>query len=87
MRPPPTRKARLRRAGGGCGVPGITEKAPASEGGRYKGLSNPRGPGKPGPYKDWEADGWDERLRRRPRWKRKKPRATRAAVEPRSFTK
>ena len=65
----------------------IKEKAPASEGGRYKGLSNPRGPGEPGPYKDWEIEGDGGRLRRWPRWKRRRPRAIRAAVEPRSFAR
>ena len=35
-----------------AGFSGGLKNAPASEGGRYKGKRNPRGRGKPRPYKD-----------------------------------
>jgi len=41
-----------------AGFSGGLEKAPASEGGRYKSRRNPRGRGKPRPYKEKKNARW-----------------------------
>ena len=83
-----------------CGAPAeAAEKRNAHTGEKYPKSTMPSailrasrsdcatGPCEPRPYKVWGVGGSGAGFRRRPRWKIRRPRATRAAVEPRSFAR